>query len=42
VFALEEDVQGRALAALPSRVQLLDYAGFVELPCRYERVNSWL
>jgi tRNA 2-thiouridine synthesizing protein B len=42
VFALEEDVQARALAALPSRVQLLDYAGFVELTCRYERGNSWL
>ena len=42
VFALEEDVQARALGALPTRVQLLDYAGFVELTCRYQRVNSWL
>ncbi len=42
VFALAEDVQARAITALPPRVQLLDYAGFVELTCRYERVNSWL
>ncbi|MCQ4261387.1 sulfurtransferase complex subunit TusB [Stutzerimonas stutzeri] len=42
LFALEEDVQARALDALPARVQLLNYAGFVELTCRYQRVNSWL
>ncbi len=42
VFALDEDVQARALGMLPSRVQLMDYAGFVELTCRYQRVNSWL
>ncbi|MCQ2035157.1 sulfurtransferase complex subunit TusB [Stutzerimonas kunmingensis] len=42
LFALEEDVQARALGMLPTRVQLLDYAGFVELTCRYERINSWL
>lgn len=42
VFALEEDVQARALGALPARVGLLDYPGFVELTCRYPRTNSWL
>ena len=42
LFALEEDVRARALGDLPPRVQLVDYPGFVELPCRYERVNSWL
>jgi tRNA 2-thiouridine synthesizing protein B len=42
LFALTEDVQARAISALPPRVQLLDYAAFVELTCRYERVNSWL
>lgn len=42
VFALEEDIQARALVSLPARVQLLDYPGFVEVSCRYARVNSWL
>ena len=42
LFALEEDVRARAITALPTRVQLLDYPGFVELTCRYDRVNSWL
>ncbi|WP_313025967.1 sulfurtransferase complex subunit TusB [Pseudomonas lopnurensis] len=42
LFALEEDVRARALEALPARVTLVDYPGFVELSCRYERVNSWL
>lgn len=42
LFALEEDVQARSITALPPRVQLLDYPGFVELTCRYPRVNSWL
>lgn len=42
VYALEEDVLARVLDPLPPRVRQLDYAGFVELTCRYERVNSWL
>ncbi|MCW3147800.1 sulfurtransferase complex subunit TusB [Stutzerimonas stutzeri] len=42
LHALAEDVEARALGDLPERVVLLDYPGFVELCCRFERVNSWL
>ncbi|WP_312519233.1 sulfurtransferase complex subunit TusB [Stutzerimonas nitrititolerans] len=42
LFALEEDVVARGLAALPERLQMIDYAGFVELCCRYDRTNAWL
>jgi len=41
LFALAEDLEARALSA-PSRMQVLDYAGFVELCIRYNKVNSWL
>jgi tRNA 2-thiouridine synthesizing protein B len=41
LFALAEDVQTRALPTNPE-VELLDYAGFVELTLAYEKVNSWL
>lgn len=41
LFALEEDVFARGLA-LPERLQAIDYAGFVELCCRYDRTNAWL
>lgn len=41
VFALDEDLTARGIA--PSvRVQPVNYPGFVELCCRYEKVNSWL
>lgn len=42
LFALEEDVLTRGLTALPERLQMIDYAGFVELCCRYDRTNAWL
>lgn len=42
LFALNEDVAARGLTALPSRLQQVDYDGFVELCCRYDRTNSWL
>jgi len=42
LFALEEDVVARGLAALPERLQMIDYAGFVELCCRHDRTNAWL
>ena len=42
VFALEEDIAARGLSALPERLQPVDYAGFVELCCRYDRTNAWL
>lgn len=41
LYALEEDVQARNLK-IPSWVTCLDYAGFVELSIRYDRVNTWL
>ena len=41
VFALEEDLQARALSA-PPRVRRVDYPGFVELSLAYAKVNSWL
>lgn len=42
LFALEEDVAARGIASLPPRLQQVDYEGFVELCCRYDRTNSWL
>lgn len=41
LFALDEDLQARGLGT-PARVTALDYAAFVELCARYNRVNSWL
>jgi tRNA 2-thiouridine synthesizing protein B len=41
LFALAEDLQARGLQA-PEFVSAVDYAGFVELTLRFERVNSWL
>ncbi|MGH8355355.1 MAG: sulfurtransferase complex subunit TusB [Pseudomonas sp.] len=41
LFALDEDLQARALVP-PARLQVVDYAGFVELCTRYAKVNSWL
>lgn len=42
LFALKEDVTARGLTGLPERLQLVDYAGFVELCCRFDRTNAWL
>lgn len=42
LFALQEDLLARGLTDLPERAQAVDYAGFVELCCRFDRVNSWL
>ncbi|MGE8360243.1 sulfurtransferase complex subunit TusB [Pseudomonas sp.] len=41
LYALDEDLQARGIAA-PDRAQAVDYAGFVELSCRFAKVNSWL
>ncbi|MCG4455071.1 sulfurtransferase complex subunit TusB [Pseudomonas sp. MMS21-TM103] len=41
LFALDEDLGARALIA-PARTQVVDYSGFVELSCRFDKVNSWL
>ncbi len=42
LFALDEDLQARALSELPCRVKRLDYPAFVELTLSYAKVNSWL
>ncbi|WP_313038110.1 sulfurtransferase complex subunit TusB [Stutzerimonas nitrititolerans] len=42
LYALEEDIRARALSALPERLKVIDYAGFVEQCCRYDRTNAWL
>lgn len=41
LFALDEDLRARAIG-VPPRVQAVDYPGFVELSCRFDKVNSWL
>lgn len=41
VFALAEDLQARGITA-PSKIQTVDYPGFVDLTLRYAKVNSWL
>lgn len=41
LFALDEDLAARAITA-PLRLQVVDYAAFVELSCRFDKVNSWL
>lgn len=41
LFALDEDLNARAIDA-PQRLQSVDYAGFVGLSCRFDKVNSWL
>ena len=41
LFALEEDLLARAISP-PERAQVVDYPGFVELSCRFDKVNAWL
>lgn len=42
LFALEEDLQARAINALPERVQTLDYPALVACTLAFAKVNSWL
>ncbi len=42
LFALDEDLAARGISSLPSRLQQIDYDGFVKLCCLYDRTNSWL
>ncbi|QRY77521.1 sulfurtransferase complex subunit TusB [Pseudomonas sp. PDNC002] len=42
LFALQEDLQARGLDVVPSRVDAVDYPGFVELCTRFDKVNAWL
>jgi tRNA 2-thiouridine synthesizing protein B len=41
LFALEEDMQARNIQA-PAWTSQVDYAGFVDLTIRFDKVNSWL
>ncbi|CAM3191023.1 sulfur relay protein DsrH [Pseudomonas floridensis] len=41
LFVLEEDVQARNLKP-SSGIVNVDYAGFVELSIRFDKVNTWL
>lgn len=41
LFALAEDLAARGLADGPARLTLVDYPGFVDLCCRFERSNGW-
>lgn len=42
LFALLEDLQARGLDNPPERVVAVDYAGFVDLCTRFDKVNAWL
>lgn len=42
LYGLDEDIGARGLDALPPRLQVVGYEGFVELCCHYDRTNSWL
>lgn len=41
VFVLEEDVKARNIA-VPGWANVVDYAGFVALSIRFDKVNTWL
>jgi tRNA 2-thiouridine synthesizing protein B len=41
VHALEEDLVARGINPA-ERVFVADYAAFVELTCRFDKVNTWL
>ena len=41
LYALQEDVQARAIDTAHMPVTLLDYPAFVALCVEYARVNSW-
>ncbi|WP_122580761.1 sulfurtransferase complex subunit TusB [Pseudomonas viridiflava] len=41
LFVLDEDLKARNLP-LPTGIVSVDYAGFVELSIRFDKVNTWL
>ncbi|WP_122672230.1 sulfurtransferase complex subunit TusB [Pseudomonas viridiflava] len=41
LFVLDEDLKARNLP-LPAGIVSVDYAGFVELSIRFNKVNTWL
>lgn len=43
IYALEPDLKTRGVAdKVMEGVQLVDYAGFVDLTCEYDKVQAWL
>jgi len=43
IYALEPDLKARGVAdKVMDGVQLVDYAGFVDLTCEYDKVQAWL
>jgi tRNA 2-thiouridine synthesizing protein B len=44
VFALQADLSARGLAGaeLVDEVQVVDYPGFVDLACEYDKVQAWV
>lgn len=42
VFALQADIDARGLTnRIDPRIQIIDYAGFVQLCCEHETIQSW-
>ncbi|GAC18286.1 sulfurtransferase complex subunit TusB [Paraglaciecola arctica] len=41
VYVLKEDAHARGVAVENDKIQLVDYAEFVELSLEYEKVMSW-
>ncbi len=43
VYALEGDLKARGVAGkVIDGIQLVDYAGFVDLACQHDKVTAWL
>ena len=41
VYALQEDCQMRGIENKHPKLQLLDYAGFVDLVCQHDKQVAW-
>lgn len=44
IYALAPDLRARGIAieTISPNIEIVDYAGFVELAVKYDRVQSWL
>jgi tRNA 2-thiouridine synthesizing protein B len=43
VYALESDLKARGVAdKVMDGIKLVDYSGFVDLTCEYDKVQAWL
>jgi tRNA 2-thiouridine synthesizing protein B len=42
IFALQADIDARGLSdRIEAGIQIIDYAGFVQLCCEYKTIQSW-